>query len=153
MPITANGNLNSFMRVSGVGPQGPQGVAGDTGAQGSQGPSGATGSSYYDISMSYSGTPSANEEILRHSVVRPFTMPATGHKGTAYTAPSGGSVSFTVLKNGSQIGIITFNNGVVTATLSSWSSTSFAAGDYITINAPGTLRSIANIGLTLIGTI
>lgn len=112
---------------------------------------GATGSSFYDIAVSYGGTPTANEEIMRHRVARAFTMPATGHKGSCGTNP-GSSTGFAVRKNGSTIGTVTFaTNGAVT--LTSFSATSFAADDIITIVAPASLNSIANIGITLLGTI
>ncbi len=139
------------MSVQGI--IGPTGAAGAAGANGSVGATGATGSSYYDISLTYSGTPSANEEILRHTVVRSFTMPTTGHNGSCGTAATA-QTDFLVKKNGTTIGTIRFASSGTSSTLVSWSSsTSFTSGDVVTIVAPAALNGIANLGLTLTGSI
>jgi hypothetical protein len=77
-----------------------------------------------------------------------FTIAAsrcTAKAGTAATA----STVFTVKKNGTSIGTITFAAGATSGTFS-FSNTAIAAGDFITIEGPGTPdATLADIAFTI----
>ena len=82
--------------------------------------------------------------------VRAFTVAATGHKIKALTLPTS-AASFPCKKNGTLFGTIILGiDGSIT--LSSFSETSFAIGDYLTVESPSISdATMQDIGITLIG--
>lgn len=109
----------------------------------------------YDIAGSVSGKPGNAAVVARFVAVRAFSLPAglTGSFCKAGTAATASSV-LTINKNGSSVGTMTFAIAGTTASLAMASQTSFAAGDILTVVAPGTADStLADIQFTLAGSL
>jgi hypothetical protein len=107
----------------------------------------------YDIHLTIQGT-MTNAEIFRNNATRDFTFPIslTGSYATAGIAATASSV-FTLKKNGSSIGTITFATSSSTGTFSFTSAISFSPGDVLEIDGPATAdTTLANIGIDLLGT-
>lgn len=104
----------------------------------------------YDIAAPVFGKPAANEVVLRIRTQRAFTLDTFyGYAGTTATASS---AVFTVSKNGSSIGNITFAVST-NASTTNVATTSFAVGDILTITAPASQNaSLADIDFFLKGT-
>ncbi len=106
----------------------------------------------YDVGSCVIGKPDAGATVAVIAVVRAFTIPSnfTGSSakaGVAATAPA----TFTVNKNGSSIGTFAFAASGTTGTFSGAGAT-FAAGDVISVVAPGTQdATLANIAFTIAG--
>ncbi|MBW8078009.1 MAG: hypothetical protein GJU76_08050 [Gallionella sp.] len=101
----------------------------------------------FTIQGSASGTPSANQSVLRYIASSSFFIPA-GLTGTTASegAPATSSATFTLAKNGAAFGTIALApNGSVTLTAAN--QTNFTAGDVLTLTAPatpdGTLANVA----------
>jgi hypothetical protein len=97
-------------------------------------------------------SPTVNEPFWGFMFTEAMDLPAnlTGSQVRADTAPSGGSVAFSLHKNGgASFGTITFADGSNTATFSV-TATSFAAGDRIEINAPASVNGIAELFISLL---
>jgi hypothetical protein len=107
----------------------------------------------YDISLFIQGTMTNAELVLRLEVGRDFSIPssATGSHASAAVA-STGNVAFDMLKNGVSFGTVTFNISA-TGSFTVASTTSFIAGDVLTITAPATADgTLADVSITLVGT-
>jgi hypothetical protein len=107
----------------------------------------------YDIGVYFPGQPGAGVTLLQLVAPRPFTLPAglTGSQGYAGTAPTA-QADLDIRKNGASIGTITFAASGNTATFAFASEVAFAAGDRLTVIAPGTQdASLANISITFKG--
>ena len=106
----------------------------------------------YDVSGFYPGVPTANAIVLAFVTTRNFTLSAgTGGRARS-TAAAAGNTTFSIQKNGSSIGDVTFTSGASTGTVSVPSSQTLAPGDVLTVVAPGTAdANIANISVTLVG--
>jgi hypothetical protein len=110
----------------------------------------------FDVHAFYPGVPTASAKVLRIPVARAVAFPANfsgsyAKAGTAATA----STAFDVQKNGSTIGTITFAAAGTTATMTTagGAAQSLAAGDVLSIIAPGSAdATIADIGFVLAGT-
>jgi hypothetical protein len=115
--------------------------------------SGGTVTKPFDLGTFCAGVPDASEILMRYVFTRAVSFPAslTGSQvkaGTAATAQT----DFVLAKNGSSIGTIRFAASGATATFVSVSATSFAAGDILSITAPGTAdATLADISFTLAG--
>lgn len=102
----------------------------------------------YDLSGEIPGVPDASSEVFHFVAVRAFTIKASSSNASyavCKTAPSGGSVTFTVYKGsgtGTSIGTITFANGATTATFTIGSDVSFTAGEWFHIDSPANVYSI-----------
>jgi len=90
------------------------------------------------------------EKLMAQSSLLPSGL--SGSQGYAKVAPSGGSASFEIQKNGSSAGTVNFADGSNTATFSFTSDTAFIAGDRVAIVATATLNSVADVTFTLLGT-
>lgn len=92
----------------------------------------------YDQAGFYMGQPAAGLKVFSIAVVRSFTLPAncTGSVGKVGTVPHVTS-TFTIKKNGSSIGTMTFPANVASATFTS-TATSFVSGDILEVYAPAT---------------
>ena len=99
----------------------------------------------YDVAGSTLSTPSDGDIIMRFKAVRAFRLPANvaGSQFEAETAPSGGTLTLTILKNagtgspggGSAIGTVVFNNGNTSPNTITVSETDFAVGDRLEVEA------------------
>lgn len=96
----------------------------------------ATGGGAYDIRFQKTGKPAAAEAILTFPVTTPFTMAATGHSGTCTANPTA-TANLPVKKNGTTVGTLQVSTSGVLS-LVGFSSTAFAAGDILTVEAPAT---------------
>jgi hypothetical protein len=108
----------------------------------------------YDVGVYFPGQPGAGATLLQLVAPRAFTLPAglTGSQGYAATAPTA-QADLDIRKNGASIGTITFAAPASTATFAFAGEVDFAAGDRLTIIAPGTQdASLADISITLKGT-
>jgi hypothetical protein len=105
----------------------------------------------YDISTFVSGVFAASESVQRHVAARSFNIPAS-LAGTTVAAMVATTAAFAVSlkKNGTSFGSITFNsNGSISL---SGSSTNFAAGDVLSLEAQATPDStLSNVSITLKG--
>jgi hypothetical protein len=108
----------------------------------------------YDVGVYFPGKPGAGATILQLVTPRAFTLPAglTGSQGYAGTAPTA-QANLDLRKNGASIGTITFAAAASTATSAFTGEVAFAAGDRLTVIAPGIQdASFANISITFKGT-
>ena len=96
------------------------------------------GGAPYDIGVYFPGQPEAGAVLLQLVASRPFTLPAdlTDSQGYAGTAPTA-QADLDVRKNSASIGTITFAAAASTATFTFASEVAFAAGDRLTLLAPG----------------
>lgn len=109
----------------------------------------------YDLALSTSGKPSVSEKVLRFKTPRAYKISnvQTGASAVAQAAATAASV-FTIAKNGTQIGTITFSAGSATGTISIPSATNFAVGDLLTITAPATQdTTLTDLDITLLATL
>lgn len=103
------------------------------------------------IASFVNGKPSASLVIFRYVAVRAFTLPTnlSGSYFKAITAATA-STAFDIQKNGTSIGTLTFAASGTSATFSV-TSTSFAAGDVLTVVAPATQdTTLADLSITLL---
>lgn len=108
----------------------------------------------YDIGAMIPGAPSASLVVMRYKFPRAVAFPAslTNSQGVAGTAATA-QTDFDVLKNGVSFGTIRFAAAGTSATFIAAGSSSFAAGDVLTVIAPGTPdATLADISFTLAGT-
>ena len=108
----------------------------------------------YDIGVYFPGQPDAGAIMLQLVASRAFTLPVdlTDSQGYAGTAPTA-QADLDIRKNGASIGTITFAAAASTATFAFASEVAFAAGDRLTVLAPGTQdASLADISITFKGT-
>jgi hypothetical protein len=108
----------------------------------------------YDVGGSFSGAPTASQVIARYPFPRSVTFPAglTNSQGVAATAATA-QTDFDLKKNGSSVGTMRFAASGTVASFIMASQTTFAAGDVLTVVAPGTPdATLANIGFALAGT-
>ena len=106
------------------------------------------------LGVFYPGKPTANEVLLRYTFTIGATLPqnATGSDGDAGTAATG-STTFTLKKNGSSVGTFNFAASATTPTFTVASPVSFAAGDILTIEGPGTAdATLADFNVQLLMT-
>lgn len=108
----------------------------------------------YIVGMTYNGKPSASLVLIRHPVTEAVTFPAsmTGSYGVAGTAATA-QTDFDLQKNGVSFGTLRFAAAGTSATFIAASSTSFAAGDILTVVAPASQdATLAGLGFSLKGT-
>jgi hypothetical protein len=107
----------------------------------------------YDIGVYFPGQPGAGVTLLQLIAPRAFTLPAglTGCQGYAGTAPTA-QADLDIRKNGASLGTITFAAAASTATFAFTGEVAFAAGNRLTVIAPGTQdASLADISITFKG--
>ena len=106
---------------------------------------------YYDISLYVAGKPNAGESLLRYPAASAYTVKAglLNSVASAVAAATGSSV-FTLAKNGTQFGTITFGAGATTSALAAAADTTFAAGDVLSMTGPATQdATLADISFTI----
>lgn len=155
-----------------VGPQGPQGIAGPAGPPGPPGPPGkdgkdskgsgsegspAGGSTFTDVDMYMfiRSTQDEDEENPSARIVFPRRVDLYRDlKGSIFNAgvAATGSTDFTLKKNGSTIGTITFGAGQTDGTASFANAIDFKRGDILEVFSPASPdATLANISLTIVG--
>jgi len=108
----------------------------------------------YDVAASIFGQPTASEVAIRFRAPRAYTLIANqtnaqARAGTAATA----STVFTIAKNGTQVGTITFSAGSAVGTFSFASAVTMAVGDVLTVTAPGSAdATLADVDFSLVAT-
>ena len=108
----------------------------------------------YDLGLTWSGTLPASQVLMRYPFPRAVDFPAglTGSRGVAASAATG-TTTLDLRKNGTSVGSVQYAASATTATFTMASATSFAAGDVLTVHAPGTAdATLADLGLSLAGT-
>jgi Putative phage tail protein len=105
------------------------------------------------VSGSYHGKPTANlalqSYVFAASAVAPAGLP--GSQGAAATAATA-TTTFSIRRNGTQIGTMTFASAANTATFAMASATTFNPGDVLAIVAPATPdATLADLAWTIMG--
>jgi len=106
----------------------------------------------YDMGVFIAGDPASDEVVLRHVVLKDFTIPAgaTGSYSSAITASTGTAV-IDLQKNSVSFGTVTFTAST-TGVIAVASDTSFVPGDVIQFVAPSTAdATLADISISLAG--
>lgn len=107
---------------------------------------------FVEIPISTIGAPTASATLFRMVTAVPFLLPASlaGSVARLGTAGTGASTVFSLRKNGSEFGTVTFASGSTTGTFTAASATSFASGDILTCVAPGSIAtSLSDLMITL----
>lgn len=99
------------------------------------------------------GVPSASDLVFRYKIAFGFTIEATAPDSLAEAeVASTGTVSFDLQKNGVSFGTVAFATSDTGAYTVSFDAV-FAPGDVLSVVAPATPdATLADIGLTLVGT-
>lgn len=106
----------------------------------------------YDLLMSFSGKPDADEVLARVEASRAFTVAAAlaGTQASSGTAPTAQAV-VTLKKNTVAFGTVTYETSG-SVTLASASGATFAAGDLLTVHAPASQdATLADLSISLAG--
>lgn len=109
----------------------------------------------YDLIGATFGTNANSEVVYRIKAPRAITIPANfaGATATAGTAAAG-STTYSIQRNGSQVGTVTFGAGSTTGTYSNQSAIAIAAGDIVKIVAPATAdANLADIDFAILSTL
>lgn len=109
-----------------------------------------------DVDNFFSGAPGSSAKVVRYVFTRAGSFPDdfSGSRASADTAATASTV-FSIKKNGSTIGSITFGAGGSTGTFATTGSSAetFAAGDVLTVTAPASAdATLADISINLAGT-
>jgi hypothetical protein len=108
----------------------------------------------FDVAVFAPGVPVASQKLARIPLARAVVFPSgaaasVAKAGTAATA----STTFTLSKNGSAFATVVFAISGTTGTWTQALDATFAAGDVLEIDAPGSPdATLADIGITLAGT-
>ena len=108
----------------------------------------------YDVGGTYPGVPAASAVLIRYPFPRAVVFPSglTNSRGVAAVAATA-QTDFDIQKNGASVGTMRYAAAGTTATFIMASQTSFAAGDILTVVAPGTPdATLADVGFSLAGT-
>ena len=105
----------------------------------------------YDLGISVFGVPAASEVVYRFLITRPMTIASNFTNSLAKTATvATASTVFSVQKNGTPFGTVTFAAGSATGTFSTQGAISFAAGDRVSVVAPSTVDiTLADTDITI----
>lgn len=108
----------------------------------------------YDLSTFATGQPAASEILFDFAAPVAFTLPVNlaGSVALASAAPNA-VANFSLTKNGTQVGTISFAAGALTATFTAASAISVAVGDRLQIIAPSTQdAALSGLAFTFAGT-
>ena len=107
----------------------------------------------FDIASFVGGTPTASVSVLSYisSRIIKFLSGLSNSQAYVGTAPDAETV-FTINKNGSSVGSITFASGSQNATFTMTTDTQFDPGDVLEVVAPSDLNSLSDLMITLAGT-
>ena|SRR5579863_8536204 len=107
------------------------------------------------VSGSYTGPTTPSMVVQRYVFARPASFPAglSGSQGRAGTAATG-TLTYTIQKNGSNIGTMAFAASATSASFTMTAATAFAIGDVLTIVAPASPdATLAAVFWSLLGTV
>jgi hypothetical protein len=109
----------------------------------------------YDFTGFVSGKPAASAVVFFTKAGRSFIIPAgLGSTQVEARVAATAQTVFTLNKNGTAFGTITFAPGAIIPTLSAINITTFVPGDKFTIVAPATAdATLADIAMTIIATL
>ena len=108
----------------------------------------------YDMGLFVPGQPAATALVFQSAFPRAVTFPAnlTGSTAQAATAASS-AASFTLRRNGTNVGSVAFAAGSATGSFSLAGGVSFASGDLLELLAPSPQdATLADISFCLVGT-
>jgi hypothetical protein len=110
-------------------------------------------SSPFDISVFAPGVGTNSQILLRIKLARGVKFPASATLSQATaSANATGNTTFTFKKNGSSFATVLFSTGTAAGVYTQASDSTFAAGDLLEIDGPGTAdATLADVGLTLAG--
>ncbi len=112
-------------------------------------------SGVYDIPIWIEGKPLNSETVYTLVAPRGFSLPVglPNSQAVSTNTTATASTVFSINRNGTQIGTITFAATASTGTFSFARGTTFFAGDLLSVVAPATAdATLANIAITLAGT-
>lgn len=110
-------------------------------------------SGVYDIGIYVEGLTTNSEIVWEFVAPRAWTLPAGASGAAVAQVAATGSTTYTLAKNGTSIGTIAWAASGTVGTISVTASTSFAAGDILSLTGPATAdATLANIAVTLAGT-
>lgn len=110
-------------------------------------------SAVYDVGGYVEGLPNASETVWQFYSPRAWTLPSGASGGAKAGIAATASATFSITRNGSAIGSLTFAASATTGTVSITSSVSVASGDLLALVAPATPdTTLANIAFTFAGT-
>lgn len=115
----------------------------------------ASTTTYYEVAVSYTGTPGAQAIMAVHQMIRSATFPVnfSGADASVGTNP-GASYVVSIQNEGVEIGTCTFDtSGVPTFATTGGATKSAAFGDRITFVGPSAVGTAANFGITLVATL
>lgn len=107
----------------------------------------------YDVGIYVEGVTSNNEVVWDFVSPRGWTLPSGASGAAVAGIAATASTTYTVAKNGTSIGTIAWAASGTVGTISITSSTSFVAGDVLSLTGPATAdTTLANVAITLAGT-
>ncbi|MGH9744737.1 MAG: DUF2793 domain-containing protein [Candidatus Acidiferrales bacterium] len=107
----------------------------------------------FDVSVFAPGVGSASQKLIRVALARAVTFPSGASLSQAVASVAAtGSTTFTLKKNGTSFATVNFAASASTGTWTQASDSTFAAGDILEIDGPGSAdATLADIGITLAG--
>lgn len=113
-----------------------------------------TAAAPYDVSNFINGKPLASEILIRTVIVRAISLQANFAGCLAYcSTAAAAAATLAILKNGVQVGTITFAIGAKSGTFSTSSAITFNVGDQLVVTAPSTVdATLSDISISLYGT-
>ena len=114
---------------------------------------GGTGiASDFDIGFFYGGTPPTEQVIATFVTARDYRLLASLPDSTGYAETTSlGEVVFTIKKNSTVIGTLTFSYGTHTGVFSFASNVTFLTGDRLTVVSPINLEGLGDLSITFAG--
>lgn len=111
----------------------------------------AVATAIYDVAFTYQGTPSESAELVV-ALPRACELVAGAPNSVAIAEVAAtASAEFDLQRNGSSIGTVTFAAAATTGSISVASTTSFSAGDRISLTAPSSQDdTLADVGITFV---
>lgn len=94
----------------------------------------------YDLPCEIPGVPSTSTKVVNFIAVRPYRLASSGHRGGCAEVDPSSNTSFTVYKNASSVGTITFNSDGTFS--SSITQTDFAIDDILSVDTPAAVNSM-----------
>jgi hypothetical protein len=108
----------------------------------------------FDVAVFAPGVGTNSQKLARIALARAVSFPSGAANSQAKaSAAATGSTVYTLTKNGTSFATVTFAASATSGTWTQASTTTFAAGDVLEIDGPGTAdATLADVGITLSGT-
>ena len=107
----------------------------------------STGSPY-DIGITATGNVALGSTIVFFVTARSFTIPQNFIGSQAVIGTNNGDATFTIYKNGTSIGTVSFTNSSTVGSFTSATSVNFVAGDTLSVDSPSE-NSPSNLAITI----